>query len=129
MKEKLIKTMDLSNGMQLIFYDASRQLAGDRWLVSLIIRMEIPVDEVSINDGGKSVESVDEIKNVLGEKVLFELKRERIFVGENEKQTVFEEVYDFFIDSVLGYLSNKAFPKRYVLKKYREKVERGSWYH
>jgi len=32
MKEKLIKTMDLSNGMQLIFYDASRQLAGDRWL-------------------------------------------------------------------------------------------------
>jgi hypothetical protein len=129
MKEKLIKTMDLSNGMQLNFYDASRRLAGDRWLISLIIRMEIPVAEVSINDGGKSVESVDEIKNVLGEKVLFELKRERIFVGENEKQTVFEEVYDFFIDSVLGYLSNKAFPKRYVLKKYREKVERESWYH
>jgi len=104
-------------------------MVGDRWLVSLIIRMEIPVDEVSINDGGKSVESVDEIKNVLGEKVLFEQKRERIFVGESEKQTVFEELYDFFIDSVLGYLSNKAFPKRYVLKKYREKVERESWYH
>jgi len=129
MKEKLIKTMDLKNGMQLNFYDNSRKLAGDRWLISLIIRMEIPVAEVSINDGGKSMESVDEIKKVLGEKVLFELKRERIFVGDSEKQTVFEEVYDFFIDSVLGYLSNKAFPKRYVLKKYREKVEKESWYH
>ena len=129
MKEKLIKTMDLKNGMQLKFYDNSRKLAGDRWLISLIIRMEIPVAEVSINDGGKSMESVDEIKKVLGEKVLFELKRERIFVGDSEKQTVFEEVYDFFIDSVLGYLSNKAFPKRYVLKKYREKVAKESWYH
>jgi hypothetical protein len=129
MKEKLIKTMDLSNGMQLNFYDNSRKLAGDRWLISLIIRMEIPVAEVSINDEGKSMESVDEIKKVLGEKVVFEQKRERIFVNESEKQAVFQELYDFFIDSVLGYLSNKAFPKRYVLKKYREKVERGSWYH
>ena len=129
MKEKLIKTMDLSNGMQLNFYDNSRKLAGDRWLISLIIRMEIPVAEVSINDEGKSMESVDEIKKVLGEKVVFEQKRERIFVNESEKQAVFQELYDFFIDSVLGYLSNKAFPKRYVLKKYREKVERESWYH
>jgi len=121
--------MDLTNGMQLNFYDASRQLAGDRWLISLIIRMEIPVAEVSVNDTGKSIEALNEIKEVLGEKVLFEQKRERIFVAESEKQAVFEELYNFFIDSVLGYLSNKAFPKRYVLKKYREKVERGSWYH
>jgi rRNA maturation protein Rpf1 len=129
MKEKLIKTMDLKNGMQLKFYDNSRKLAGDRWLISLNVRMEIPVTEVSINDKGKSIEIVNEIKEVLGEKVLFEQKRERIFVAQSEKQAVFEELYDFFIDSVLGYLSNKAFPKRYVLKKYREKVEKESWYH
>jgi hypothetical protein len=129
MNEKLIKTMELKNGMKLNFYDASRRLAGDRWLISLIIRMEIPVVEALIADEGKSMDSVGEIKKVLGEKVLFEQKRERIFVGESEKQTVFEEVYNFFIDSVLGYLSNNAFPKRYVLKKYREKVEQESWYH
>jgi hypothetical protein len=129
MKEKLIKTMGLKNGMKLKFYDASRPLAGDRWLISLIIIAEMSVVEALINDEGKSMDSVGEIKKVLGEKVLFEQKRERIFVGESEKQTVFEEVYNFFIDSVLGYLSNKAFPKRYVLKKYREKVERESWHH
>jgi hypothetical protein len=129
MKEKLIKTMDLKNGMTLNFYDASRPIVGDRWLISLIVRMEIPVVEALINDEGKSMDGVDEIKKVLGEKVLFEQKRDRIFVEESEKQTVFEEVYNFFIDSVLSYLSNKAFPKRYVLKKYREKVEQESWYH
>ena len=129
MEENLIKTMELKNGMTLNFYDASRPLSGDRWLISLIVRMEIPVVEALINDEGKSMDGVDEIKKVLGEKVLFEQKRDRIFVEESEKQTVFEEVYNFFIDSVLGYLSNKAFPKRYVLKKYREKVEQESWYH
>jgi hypothetical protein len=129
MKEKLIETMELKNGMKLNFYDASRRLAGDRWLISLIIRMEIPVVEVLINDEGKSMDNLGEIKKMLGEKVLFEQKRERIFVEESEKQTVFEELYNFFVDSVLGYLSNNAFPKRYVLKKYREKVERESWYH
>jgi len=129
MKEKLIKTIDLKNGMTLNFYDASRPIVKDRWLISLIVRMEIPVVEALINDEGKSMDSVGEIKKVLGEKVLFEQKRDRVFVGESEKQTVFEEVYNFFIDSVLGYLSNNAFPKRYVLKNYREKVERESWYH
>ena len=129
MKEKLIKTMELKNVMTLNFYDASRPLSGDRWLISLIVRMEIPVVEALINDEGKSMDGVDEIKKVLGEKVLFEQKRDRFFVEESEKQTVFEEVYNSFIDSVLGYLSNKAFPKRYVLKKYREKVEQESWYH
>jgi len=129
MKEKLIKTMELTNGMQLNFYDASRRLVGDRWLISLIIRMEIPVVEVLINDEKQFMDSVGEIKKVLGEKVLFEQKRDRIFVSESEKQTVFGEVYNFFIDSVLNYLSNKAFPKRYVLKQYREKVEQESWYH
>ncbi|MFO7972037.1 MAG: hypothetical protein R6U40_09830 [Desulfobacterales bacterium] len=68
MKEKLIKIMKLNNGMKLNFYDASRRLAGDRWLVSLIIRMEIPVVEALINDEGKSMDSVGEIKQMLGEK-------------------------------------------------------------
>ena len=71
MEEKLIKTMDLKNGMKLNFYDASRRLAGDRWLISLIIRMEIPVVEALINDEGTSKDSMDEIKKVLGEKELF----------------------------------------------------------
>jgi len=39
MEEKLIKTLDLKNGLQLKIFNASRNLVGDRWLVSLIARM------------------------------------------------------------------------------------------
>lgn len=129
MKLQLIKTIDLENSMQLNIFDGSRKLAGDRWLVKMIARIEIPVSEVLIQDGQQSKESVDEIIKVLGEKVLFEQKRERIFVDETEKETIFEEVYDIFLNSTLTYLSNKEFPRRYVLKKYREESEKDSWYH
>ncbi len=129
MKLQLIKTIDLENGMQLNIFDGSRKLAGDRWLVTMIARIEIPVSEVLIQDGQQSKESVDEIIKVLGEKVLFEQKRERIFVIETEKETIFEEVYDMFLNSTLTYLSKKKFPQRYVLKKYREESEKDSWHH
>ena len=129
MKLQLIKTIDLENGMQLNIFDGSRKLAGDRWLVTMIARIEIPVSEVLMQDGQQSKESVDAIIKVLGEKVLFEQKRERIFVDETEKETIFEEVSDMFLNSTLTYLSNKKFPQRYVLKKYREESEKDSWHH
>lgn len=129
MQAKLIKTIDLENNMQLNFFDASKKLAGDRWLISLIIRMEIPVNEVLTDGSQQGLESVNEIKNRLGEKVLFEQKRERIFVNESEKDAALKELYDTFLDNTLQYLSKEAFPKQYILKKFKEKVEEKSWYH
>ena len=129
MKEKLIETMDLENGMQLNFYDASRKIAGDRWLISLIVRMEIPITEVLIKDPGQSTERVNEIANVLGKNVLFEQKRERNFIDDTKKTEVFKELYDSFVNSTFVYLSNKAFPRKYITKKFREAVEKRSRYH
>jgi len=129
MKEKLIKTMDLENGMQLNFYDASKKLVGDRWLISLVVRMEIPVTDVLIKDPGQSTQSVKEIKSVLGENLLFEQKRERNFIDEAQKEEMFKELYDTFVNSTFVYLSNEAFPRKYIAKKYKEAVEKGSWYH
>jgi len=129
MKETLIETIKLKNRMQLDIYDGSKKLAGDRWLIKLIARMEIPVSEAFLYNGSQSMETVNEIKNVLGEKVFFEQKRERIFIDETEKETIFKELYDNFMSNTVQYLSNDAFPKKYILKKYREKVEKDSWYH
>jgi hypothetical protein len=72
MKLQLLKTIDLKNSMQLNIFDGSRKLAGDRWLVTMVARMEIPVSEVLMKDEHQSKESVDAIIKVLGEKVLFE---------------------------------------------------------
>ena len=128
MQEKLIKTIDLKNNATLNLYDSSRKLIGDRWLVSLVIRMDIPVsDALSVGDD-PSVASVKDIQKVLGENVCFEQKRERTFINDIEKEAVFKELYDNFLENTLPYLSHEAFPGRYVLKAYKEKEKKQSWY-
>ena len=124
MKEKLIKTLDLENGLQLNVYDASRKLVGDRWLVSLIVRMDVPVTAALKKNSSESVENIDKIKDMLGDSVLFEKKREKIFVDTTEKETVFKELCDMFLNSSLNYLSKEIFPKQYILKTYKEEVKK-----
>jgi len=126
MKEKLIKTLDLGNGLQLNVYDASRKLVGDRWLVSLIVRMDVPVTEALKKNSRESVENIDEIKDMLGESVLFEKKREKIFVDTAEKEMVFKGLCDMFLNSSMKYLSKGIFPKQYVLKMYKEEMKKKS---
>jgi hypothetical protein len=126
MKEKLIKTLDLENGLQLNVYDASRKLVGDRWLVSLIVRMDVPVSETLKKTSRESIENIDEITDMLGESVLFEKKREKIFVDSEEKETVFKGLCDMFLSSSLNYLSKEIFPKQYIIKRYKEEMKKKS---
>lgn len=128
MKEKLIKTIDLENSRQLHFYDDSIKIAGDRWMVSLIVRMEIPVAETLIQDDGQFTDTENDVLRVVGETVVFEQKRRRIFVDETEKDGVLKEICKTFEDSTLRYLAHESFPKKYVLKVYRKEKKKESWY-
>jgi hypothetical protein len=126
MKERIVKTLDLKNGLRLKIYDASRNLVGDRWLVCLIARMEVPVTKVLEKDDPKPEANPNEIKDLLGDLVIFEQKRERIFVDTKEKESVFKEVCDMFLNSTLEYLAKETFPKHYILKKYKEQIKKAS---
>jgi hypothetical protein len=128
MEEKLIKTLDLKNGLQLKIYDASRNLVGDRWLVSLIARMEIPVTKVLQRSDPLPKKNLNDINDVLGESVMFEQKREKNFVDISEIESVFKGMCDIFLGSSLDYLSRETFPKRYILKKYKEQIKKASWF-
>lgn len=129
MKNKLIKTIDIKKNITLNLYDSSKKLAGDSWLIKLIVRMEIPVTEALIQENSELVDIVTEIKKVLGEKVLFEQVLERIFIDDAKKEAVLKELTESFLDNTFNYLSHKEFPKRYVLKKYKEMVEKETRYH
>jgi hypothetical protein len=128
MEEKLIQTIDLDNGLELKLYDNSRKLTGDRWNVSLIARIEIATDDLLQKEGGSPSINIDEVKNAVGEKLLFEQKRERIFIDEKEKNEIMKEIQDSFLSSSLSYLSHSDFAKKYILKKFNEKIKKDSWY-
>ena len=79
-QEILIKTIELKNVQTLELYDASRRVANDRWLVSLVARIAIPTDSSLFDESDSSVNNMEEIRNAIGEKIVFERRRERNFI-------------------------------------------------
>ena len=124
MENKLVKTIGLKNNLKLKIYDRSKKMAGDRWLVSMIAQVDIPVSSApqTLHDFQHGPDSdKDEILKLLGSVVTFEQKRERFFIDESKKESVFNEVCDHFVKSTINYLSHPDFPKKYVIIKFREK--------
>jgi hypothetical protein len=124
MKPILIKTIDLENHLTLDIYDESIKTIGDRWMVNMVARIKVPLDEALIQKSEDFSANKDKIKKALGKEVVFEHKSNRIFVDDNEKESIFQEMYDHFIDNTLHYLSRPNFPERFLLKKIREEMKR-----
>jgi hypothetical protein len=124
MESNFVKTVGLENNLQLKIYDNSRKIAGDRWLVKMIAQVDIPVSSVleTLHDLHNDPNgNRDEILKLLGSTVIFEQKRERFFIDESKKETVFNELCDYFVKSTINYLSHSDFPKKYVIMKFKEK--------
>ena len=124
MTPRLIKTIELKNNLTLNLYDESIKMIGERWLVTLVARITIPVDEALIQEDHLGLMDKDEIKKALGESVVFEQKSNRIFVDQSDKKNIFQEMYDIFLENTLPYLSHSNFPKRFVLKKIKQEMDK-----
>jgi hypothetical protein len=127
MEQTLIKTMELSNGLKLDLYDISRKLAGDRWYVGMIARIDIPLTDSLLTNQLSSTYSVKEIRNALGEAVRFEQKRERHYIDELKKDALLHGLMDSFIKSTLNYFSHPDFPGKYVRKEFQAYLKRQAW--
>ena len=125
MNETRIQTISLNNGLTVGLFDGSRRIAGDRWQVTLLARMEIPVDALHLN--AADLPNALEIKQALGETVIFEVKKQRNFIGEPEKHQVFDDLKDTFIRISLPYLSHPDFPGWYIARQFAELKKRRSW--
>ena len=127
MEQSLMKTMQLSNGLELDFYDISRKLAGDRWYVGMVARIDIPLTDWLLTNQMLSNYSVEEVRNALGETVRFQEKRERHYIDEREKDPLLKIMMDSFIKSTLNYYSHSDFPVKYVLKEFKAHLKQQAW--
>ncbi|GBC62864.1 hypothetical protein DENIS_3848 [Desulfonema ishimotonii] len=120
MKEKVIKTLHLENGLDLILCDASRKIIGDRWLVKFTAKIEVPTDQLRRDMADRVTVDPAVVSEGLGPNVIFEQQRERNFIDDINKAAVFKELHDSFLDSTFAYLSHPDFPSKFILKKFRE---------
>jgi len=127
MDTSLLRKIDLACGLKLEIYNVSRKLAGDRWYVGFIARVEIPITFLADYADSHAVD-IEKMKDVLGETVRFEQKRDRHYIDEKEKDALLNGLIDDFLASTLPYFSEKDFAEKYAFKAYKKALEQASWY-
>jgi hypothetical protein len=119
--DKLLNRRRLENGMDLHYYDISRKIAGDRWMVGLKCEVLVPVVPFYF-DHYQEVEPgfLEELKTVLGQTVSFAIAKERNFIADEDKDKVLNELVEQVDSTVFSYLNNPKFPE----KIFRQKIEK-----
>jgi hypothetical protein len=123
-----VQTIDLANGLVLELYDRSRKLVGDRWQVTLVAAIKIPVEFSGVESCGSDLDQKDDPVELLGEKVVFEKTMSMNFCHEKNKATVLNNMIDSFLTNTLHYFSLPEFPKKFVTKKYLDALRMRTWY-
>lgn len=121
MKEISFREIDLDNGYKVEIFDASKKIGIDASYVKLVLKMNVPVKEsLFMGDKYKDV-NFQEIKEKLGEEVVFEITKERNLIKLEDKEKVFQSLMDTFVETSLSYLSKEDFPPKFIIKKFKEK--------
>ena len=127
MSERLIEKITLPNGLILEVWDTSRLMAGDRWLVSLLAKVEIAVlpEYFSTLDDGE--QAYQDLVAAHGNSLVFTQEKVGLFVDEKETKDVLTRLCQRIKDNLVAYLGNPKFASLYVLKKYGDLRDRQNW--
>jgi len=122
---ELFETVSLENGLVLRLYNSSKIIADKLWYVALTGEVEIPVTAAAVGSPDREALDIEAIQAALGERIVFEKKMERNFIKDDKKTSILQEIRDYFMDSIVKYLSHPDFSRNYILKCYREYQKKG----
>jgi hypothetical protein len=127
MSEKLLEKIILPNGLLLELWNNSRLLAGDRWLVLLVAKVEVPVlpEYFSTLDNGE--QAYRDLVDSHGDPLVFIQEKAKHFVDGRKTEETITGLCQRFKDNLIGYLGNPKFAPQYVLKKYGDLRDRHNW--
>ena len=80
--EKLLSRHPLDNGLTLEFWDLSRPMIGDRWIITLELRIAIPINAANLPPDLQAQEA--DIIRALGAEIVFSQRDERNFIDVKE---------------------------------------------
>jgi hypothetical protein len=124
MASAIVKTLKLDSGCRVEMADVSRKQIGDRWIVTLEVRMHIPVIAAVLEPAGPEAPDIEAVQAMLGDTAVFVQRKEKIFVDDSDRETVFETLCRQFEEGPMAYLRNPRFPGRFLIKQYEEKRKR-----
>lgn len=124
----LIETIPLQNGLTAELYDYSRLIAGDRWLLGLLCKIEMPVaDEIfSIKKEWEALKEPFITQN--GQTIFFKLKKEKIFIDHKNKDNEFDELLRQLKEHSLIYMGHTRFLSGFLKRQIEEFEKRRKYW-
>lgn len=127
--KELIEEVALDNGLTLRLFDRSRRVAGDRWYVGLLAEIEVPVDRKELLKCHTGPEKdIDEFISETKGVVIFQMKRERNFIDEKEREEVLKGLLQALKASCLGYMGHGSFGPGFVRRRFQDYLEKRNWW-
>jgi hypothetical protein len=122
MTQRQLATETMENQLTMTLFDASRKMAADRWLVEVVLQIEVPVRANWFNDKLAPPAPLADMTALLGERFNFEYRDRRTFVDAGEKDALVEKMRADLIAMAPRYYGHPEFAARLISKRYREKV-------
>ena len=123
--EKLISRHTLDNGLTLEFWDLSRPMVGDRWLIVLEARIAVAVGPATLPPELQGLEA--EVVRALGPEVAFAQRDERNFIDAKKFEATVQEMKNRLLTQVKPYLGHPQFAPRFIGKKFDEYQQKQRW--
>jgi hypothetical protein len=117
----VIKKITLETGQTLVISDFSRKISDDAHVVIMQAAMEIKVEPDLFKNEPVSEVIFAQIRETLGEKVVYEYRMERNFIMSHEKDTVLASLVKTFLKNMGKYITNPGFAPKVVLKEYKNR--------
>jgi len=116
---KIINEYFLDNGIKACITDHSKQIAGDRYFISVWCTLTIPQEMVlkllhKDNDTSLNLESIHQ------DDFCLVMKRERNFIDVGDKEAIKQTLIDRIQDALEQYMSRPVFVENLVRKKLEE---------
>lgn len=123
MDDNVYRKIELENNHTLNILDLSRKIGEDAWVVKMKVVVEINIEKQLFTHPLPDGVTVEQIKEVLGDKVAYDHLVERNFIMDHEKDGLFETLVQTFLNNLGQYVAKPNFPEKFVLKAYKEKVD------
>lgn len=121
MTDTIIKEIRLENEQTIVLFDQSRKISADAWVVIMRASMEIKVTPDLFKHEPLTNVTYEQIRQTLGEKVVYEYRLERNFIMDHEKVAVLDALVDTFMKNMGRYISNPRFAPKLILKEYKKR--------
>jgi len=101
-------------------------MAGDRWQVTVELRLPISVNPATIPLD--LADRVQEVMETLGPEIIFTQQEVHHFIDAREVPGLLQEIEARLLEGLEGYLGHPDFAGRYIRQKFAEQQEQQRWY-